>query len=157
MKATSERKNMYDVINDMIINKLQNGKTPWKQTWNDFGPARNFVNKKPYRGINALLLNNLDFEYPLYLTFLQAKELGGHIKKGSKSIEVIYWNESGRDFKQFVNIVLCIEFCFVEPKRKQALLRSNLPGINPVTDEVISFLRFGFCQTFFREKLLLKS
>jgi antirestriction protein ArdC len=36
-------------------------------------------------------LNNLDFEYPLYLTFLQAKELGGHIKKGSKSIEVIYW------------------------------------------------------------------
>lgn len=33
----------------------------------------------------------MDFEYPLYMTFLQAKELGGHIKKGSKSIEVIYW------------------------------------------------------------------
>jgi hypothetical protein len=38
-------------------------------------------------------------------------------------------DESGRDFKQFVNIVWCNEFCFVEPKRKQALLRSNLPGI----------------------------
>ena len=37
---------------------------------------------------STLLLNNLDFEYPLYLTFLQAKEHGGYIKKGSKSIEV---------------------------------------------------------------------
>lgn len=36
-------------------------------------------------------MNNADFEYPLYLSFLQAKELGGNIKRGSKSIEVIYW------------------------------------------------------------------
>jgi antirestriction protein ArdC len=75
----------------MILEKLRQGIAPWKQTWNDFGPARNYVNKKAYRGINALLLNNLDHEYPLYLTFLQVKELGGFIKKGSKSIEVIYW------------------------------------------------------------------
>ncbi|MBT1705550.1 ArdC family protein [Chryseosolibacter indicus] len=91
MNTTSEKKEMYAIINNMIMDKLQRGKAPWRQTWNDFGPARNYVNKKTYRGINALLLNNLDFEYPLYLTFLQAKELGGHIKKGSKSIEVIYW------------------------------------------------------------------
>jgi antirestriction protein ArdC len=91
MKAISEKKDMYAIINNMIMEKLQNGKAPWRQTWNDFGPARNYINKKPYRGINALVLNNLEFEYPLYMTFLQAKELGGHIKKGSKSIEVIYW------------------------------------------------------------------
>jgi len=42
-----------------------------------------------------------------------------------------------------------INFVTAGLKRKQALLRSNLPGINPVTDEVILFLRFGFCQTFF--------
>jgi antirestriction protein ArdC len=91
MKTTSERKNMYEVINNMIMHKLQNGKMPWKQTWNTFGPARNYVSKKPYRGINALVLNNTDYEYPLFTTFLQVKELGGHIKRGSKSIEVIYW------------------------------------------------------------------
>lgn len=82
---------MYEVINSMIMEKLRNGKMPWKQTWSNFGPARNYVSKKPYRGINALTLNNTDFEYPLYMTFLQVKELGGHIKRGSKSIEVIYW------------------------------------------------------------------
>lgn len=91
MKTTNEKRNLYEVINNMIMNKLQNGKMPWKQTWNNFGPARNYVSKKPYRGINALILNNTEYEYPLFLTFLQAKELGGHIKKGSKSIEVIYW------------------------------------------------------------------
>ena len=91
MKTTNERKNMYEVINNMIMEKLQKGKMPWKQTWNNFGPARNYVSKKPYRGINALILNNTEYEYPLFLTFLQVKELGGYIKKGSKSIEVIYW------------------------------------------------------------------
>lgn len=91
MKTTGEKKNMYDVINNMIMNKLQNGKMPWKQTWNDIGPARNYVSKKPYRGINALILNSTEVEFPLFLTFLEVKELGGSIKKGSKSIEVIYW------------------------------------------------------------------
>jgi antirestriction protein ArdC len=91
MKTTSEKKDMYAIINNMIMEKLQNGKAPWRQTWNDFGPARNYVSKKPYRGINALLLNTMDFEYPLFLSFLQVKELGGFIKKGSKSVEVIYW------------------------------------------------------------------
>lgn len=91
MKTTNERKNMYEVINNMIMEKLQKGKMPWKQSWNNFGPARNYVSKKPYRGINALILNNSDYEYPLFLTFLQVKELGGYLKKGSKSIEVIYW------------------------------------------------------------------
>ena len=37
--------------------------------------------------------------------------------------------EGGREFRQVVNIVFRFEFCVVEPKRKQALLRSNLPGI----------------------------
>src|SRR5690348_16102277 len=91
MKATGGRKNMYDVINNMIMEKLQNGKAPWKQAWNDFGPARNYVSKRPYRGINSLILNNTEFEYPLFLTFFQVKELGGSIRKGSRSIEVIYW------------------------------------------------------------------
>lgn len=82
---------MYDVVNTMIIEKLKEGTLPWKQTWSNYGPARNYVSKKAYRGVNAIILNNTEFQYPLYLTFLQVKALGGHIVKGSKSIEVIYW------------------------------------------------------------------
>lgn len=90
---THEKKDMYAVLNNMILEKLQQGTLPWKQTWNSFGPARNYVSGKPYRGINALILGNSGFEYPLFITFLQAKELGGHIKKGSESIPVIYYKK----------------------------------------------------------------
>lgn len=93
MKTTNEKKDMYAIINNMILDKLQQGMPPWKQTWNSFGPARNYLSGKPYRGINALILGNSGFEYPLFMTFLQAKELGGCIKKGSESIPVIYYKK----------------------------------------------------------------
>lgn len=103
MKTTHEKKDMYQVINSMILDKLKQGTAPWKQTWNSFGPARNYVSGKPYRGINALILGNAGFEYPLFMTFLQAKELGGHIRKGSESIPVIYYKklqiENGEEVK----------------------------------------------------------
>lgn len=63
----------------------------WKQIWNNYGLARNYVSKKLYRGINVLIFNNIDYEYLLFLMFFQVKEFGGYIKKGLKSIEVIYW------------------------------------------------------------------
>jgi hypothetical protein len=36
---------MVAIIN-MIMEKLQNGRAPGDQTWNDFGAARNYVSKK---------------------------------------------------------------------------------------------------------------
>jgi antirestriction protein ArdC len=30
MKTTSEKKDMYAIINNMIMEKLQNGKAPWR-------------------------------------------------------------------------------------------------------------------------------
>ena len=41
MKTTTEKKDLYGMINNMILEKLKQGIAPWKQTWNDFGPARN--------------------------------------------------------------------------------------------------------------------
>ena len=64
---------------------------PWKKSWSAQGPAANYVTKKPYRGINALLLNSLGLAQPYFLTFRQAQRLGGHIQKGAKSLPVVYW------------------------------------------------------------------
>lgn len=93
MKTRKEQKDVYEMINEIILEKLQQGTMPWKKSWNTFGPARNYVTNKPYRGFNALLLGMISgsFEYPLYVTFNQVKQLGGFIKKGSKSLPVIYW------------------------------------------------------------------
>jgi antirestriction protein ArdC len=93
MKTTMEKKDVYGIINSTILEKLQQNILPWKQCWNTFGPARNYVSNKPYKGINAVLLNHTQSDYPLFLTFNQVKELGGHIKKGSKGHIVVFWKK----------------------------------------------------------------
>ena len=53
------------------------------------------IRGRHYRGINAFLLAlQSDFngwEQPLFLTFRQAKELGGKVRKGEKSTMVVFW------------------------------------------------------------------
>jgi antirestriction protein ArdC len=88
---TSSRTDVYQMITDLIIEKLESGIVPWKKPWNEFGPAVNYLSKKVYRGINQLILNGLHIK-PFYLTFHQTKSLGGRIKKGARSIPVVYWN-----------------------------------------------------------------
>ncbi|MDZ7605382.1 MAG: ArdC family protein [Cyclobacteriaceae bacterium] len=91
MKTSSKQIDVYQIVTDLIIEKLESGIIPWQKPWSDYGPAVNYVTRKPYRGINQLILNGLHTR-PYYLTFQQAIDLGGSVKKGSKSIPVTYWN-----------------------------------------------------------------
>ena len=88
---TSSHVDVYQLVTDLIIEKLESGTIPWKQPWSEYGPACNYLSKKSYRGINQLILAGLHRK-PFYLTFQQAVSLGGRIKKGAKSIPVTYWN-----------------------------------------------------------------
>lgn len=92
MKVLEFKKDVFQIITDLIISKLDAGYIPWKKPWSTFGEAKNYITKKPYKGINSLILNCYDFDKPYYLTFKQATVLGGNVKKGSKSIPVVFWN-----------------------------------------------------------------
>ena len=83
---------IYQNITDQIIEKLEQGFIPWHKPWSAYGAASSYITRKPYRGINALLMNMLPYEKPYYLTFKQAKDLGGTVRKGSKAVPVIFWN-----------------------------------------------------------------
>ncbi|MGA7394568.1 MAG: ArdC family protein, partial [Terrimicrobiaceae bacterium] len=52
--------------------------------------VQNIVSRKPYRGINALLLGSTDYQSPFWISFKQTRELGGHVKKGEKCTPVMY-------------------------------------------------------------------
>jgi antirestriction protein ArdC len=41
--------------------------------------------------VNVFLLHAMMYESPCWLTFNQAKELGGHIKQGEKASPVVFW------------------------------------------------------------------
>ncbi len=81
---------VYKIITDQIIEKLEAGTVPWRMPWSSDGP-KNLTSGKAYRGINILLLGSQGYANPYWLTFKQAKSLGGHVKKGAKSTPVVFW------------------------------------------------------------------
>lgn len=84
---------VYDVITNRIVESLKQNVVPWRMSWKT-GSAKNLVSKKPYRGINQLLLGSARYNSPWFLTYKQALVLGGNIRKGEKSIPVIFWRVS---------------------------------------------------------------
>lgn len=74
---------IYAQVTDRIISQLEQGVVPWKSPYfSKVGLPRNFSTGKAYQGINVFLLGCHRFTSPYFLTFLQAKELGGHVRKG---------------------------------------------------------------------------
>jgi antirestriction protein ArdC len=47
---------VYHVITNRLIEKLEAGCVPWHKPWRSIGAPRNLVSKKLYRGINVWLL-----------------------------------------------------------------------------------------------------
>jgi len=82
----------YERITERIVSLLEQGTVPWHKTWKvKTGLPRNLISKKPYRGINVFLLMAMSYESPHWLTFRQAIQLGGNVKKGEKSCPVVFW------------------------------------------------------------------
>jgi antirestriction protein ArdC len=83
--------NIYNVITQRIIEQLEKGTIPWRCPWKT-GIPKNLLTKTPYRGINAIVLGSLSFPNPYFLTFKQARSLGGFVRKGEKGIPIVFWN-----------------------------------------------------------------
>ena len=66
--ANTTRASVYDQITERIIAMLEKGTVPWCKPWQvQTGLPRNLVSKKPYRGINTLLLHAMSYESPYWL------------------------------------------------------------------------------------------
>lgn len=75
--------NLYERITNQIIEQLEKGAVPWKSPYfSKTGFPKNFLTQREYNGINVLLLSSRKFTSPYFLTYLQAKELGGRVRKG---------------------------------------------------------------------------
>src|ERR1700727_1558711 len=90
-------RNLHKEITDRIIERLRNGVVPWRQPWSSKGfgvMPRNAHTQRAYSGANVILLwsraQESGFVAPLWLTFKQALELGGNVRRGEKGETVIY-------------------------------------------------------------------
>lgn len=83
---------VYEIITDRIIEILEKDQVvPWKKPWRSTEGPRNLISKKPYRGINSFILNCSPYESDFYLTYNQAKQKGGQVRKGEKATLVVFW------------------------------------------------------------------
>jgi len=82
-----------EIITAKILAKLEAGTVPWHKPWSGGDMPKNLVSKKEYRGINTFLLSCSGFSSPYWLSFKQAQELGGTVKKGEKGSPVVFWKQ----------------------------------------------------------------
>jgi len=92
---SNQTQDFYQKITDRVIEKLDQGQIMWHKTWNvskDETIPYNLLTKKYYNGVNVFILLDamIEGEYSrnIWLTFNQAKQLGGHVKKGETSTEI---------------------------------------------------------------------
>jgi antirestriction protein ArdC len=84
--------NIYEMVNQKIIEMLEQGTIPWRKPWNaETNMPRNIVSGKEYRGVNTFLLGCQSYGSPYWMTFKQCQEKGGHVRKGEKSSIVVFW------------------------------------------------------------------
>lgn len=100
MKTTT-RPDVYARVTARIVEQLEAGVRPWFRPWNATHKAGSISRPlrntgQPYQGVNVLVLWLTAFERgytcPIWLTFNQAKDAGGSIKKGEKGTTVVYAN-----------------------------------------------------------------
>ena len=97
-KAAAPKPSVYQIVTDRIIASLKAGVIPWEKPWQtprfSGGPfPRNLRTGKPYRGINIMLLWSCGYSSPFWLTFNQAKQLNGSVRKGEKGAQIVFYKQ----------------------------------------------------------------
>src|SRR5579862_2560714 len=91
---------LYECITKQICEMLDKGCVPWRSPIMGRGTAghpKNLASGKGYRGINTFLLAFTAYARgygsAYWMTFQQAKERSGNVRKGEKSTMVVFWKE----------------------------------------------------------------
>src|SRR5258708_5001425 len=97
-KEDKSRADIYARITDRIVADLERGVRPWTRPWTVANTAGRITrplryNGQPYSGVNVILLWSEavapGFTSPTCMTFKQAPQLGGHVRKGETGSIVV--------------------------------------------------------------------
>jgi len=95
-----DRPSLYQEITDKIIAELEADRVPWVQPWGSavakasLAMPKNAATQRQYSGINVLILWDAVIEHGFstqnWLTFRQALQLGGNVRKGERGTTTVY-------------------------------------------------------------------
>lgn len=84
--------NVYEIVTEQILKELEAGVVPWHKPWMAApGSMPISISGHLYRGINVLLLAMAGRSSNIWMTFKQALEHGGNVKKGEKGTLIVFW------------------------------------------------------------------
>lgn len=93
-------KDVYQSVTDSIVSLLERDLAPWRQPWADSKAVDsalpfNAATGRHYSGINVPILwataQETGYTCNGWLTYKQAQELGGHVRRGEKGQMVVFW------------------------------------------------------------------
>jgi antirestriction protein ArdC len=90
------KSDLYAKVSARIVAELEKGAAPWVKPWSATPGANtpcNAVSNRPYSGCNVVLLwmaQAAGYRTPRFLTFKQALELGGNVRKGEHGTKVFF-------------------------------------------------------------------
>jgi antirestriction protein ArdC len=92
-----QARDLYSEVTARILAELETGAAPWVKPWSATPGANhphNAATGRPYSGCNVILLwmaqQRHGWHVPRYLTFNQAQELGGNVRKGEHGTKVYF-------------------------------------------------------------------
>jgi len=104
-RPTSPKADVYARVTAKIVADLEQGVRPWLKPWSADHASGKITrplryNGIPYKGINVIILWSASvskgYSCPLWLTFKQALELGGNVRKGESGECIVYANRITR-------------------------------------------------------------
>ena len=90
------KRDLYAEVSARIVAELEAGAAPWVKPWSATPGANipcNAVSNRPYSGCNVVLLwmaRAAGYRTPRFLTFKQALELGGNVRKGEHGTKIFF-------------------------------------------------------------------
>src|SRR3954463_1163932 len=90
------KRDLYGEVTARIVAELERGAAPWIKPWSATAGTNtpcNAVTNRPYSGCNVILLwlaRDRGWTTPRFLTFKQALEAGGNVRKGEHGTKVIF-------------------------------------------------------------------
>lgn len=92
-----ERKDPYALVTDALVSAMERGVQPWRKRWEkgQGGGLPLRYSGETYRGVNVLILwmaaQAQMYTSAFWMTYRQALELGGQVRRGETATTVVYY------------------------------------------------------------------
>ena len=125
MANTQKKRPFHEQVAEGLIRQLQEGTAPWQKPWDPGGYSSLPYNPKSgnrYKGINVIHLMGQGYSDPRWMTYRQASDVGGQVKKGEKSTSIQFWKFSEEQIKRDEDGKPVMNILTGEPEKEQVRL-----------------------------------